>query len=164
MATEAPAQPKQKRSIRKMRNRAVAQCMDDASRYLAGKPLDPIDPADALQFVLNRGVALLAYASERVDTLPEDELYISTPFGPVECAWLVMEEKLRKEVGYTAARMVDIGIADRAVQLEEAKAALFVRAVMEAAREAGISRDKIKQLGPAIRVQLELLSGEAVAA
>jgi hypothetical protein len=138
--------------------RALHLARQEAARNAEGVRLD-IDPADALQEVLDRAVSMLRFAGSKADELPESDVMVNTAFGPMLNAWARLETDLRQEVGALASRMVQIGIADRAVRVQEAKAALLVQAIMAAARDAGIPRDKVRALGPALRTQLAALEG-----
>lgn len=63
----------------------------------------------------------------------------------------LMEEEARREIEKLAAMMTQLGIAERVVRVEEAKAALMVAAVREAAIAAGIPPDMVRSLGAALR-------------
>lgn len=143
----------------KKRSRQLKAARAEVARRVDGVRFD-IDPADALQEVLDRAVSMLRVVGSNADEVKEDEMTVMTAFGPIENMWLRLERDLRQEVGALAARMVQIGIADRAVKVQEAKAVLLVQAIQAAAREVGIPRDKVKALGPALRTNLELMSGE----
>jgi hypothetical protein len=131
-----------------------------------------ISTADALQECLDRAVALLRFASNQIDNLlidapddlanlgyEEDPLFevITNPQGPdtlLPHRYLKMEEEARREVEKLAAMMTQLGIAERVVRVEEAKAALIVAAIRESALEAGISHDQVRLLGAALRRRL----------
>lgn len=167
MATAAADKPRKspaarRRERKRLTNRALHVAQKEGLIRLTGaEGRAKVDPVDALQLSLDRGVAMLGVLMEMVDDLTVEELFISTPFGPVTNAYVEAEAKLRKEVHHMAARMVDIGIADRAVRVREAQAMLIVRALTEAAREAGIPRDKVRALGPALRNHLLTMDVEA---
>ena len=137
--------------------------------------------ADALQQCLDRAVALLRFAGQQVDgiTLPDgydldDPLASSLADLPAHQdpyfevthneqgpdivrphRWVAMEREARLEVEKLAAMMVQLGVAERVVRVEEAKAALMVAAVREAAMDAGIPPDQIRALGAALRARVE---------
>jgi hypothetical protein len=132
---------------------------EEARRYADAHPSPDIDPAQALQWQVNRLMDLCRHAASKVDELPEDELTIMTQFGPVDHHWVRLEGRYRQELGALCVQVERVGLAERLVRLEEAKAQLLVRAITEAAREVGISRDKVRKLGPALRTQLRLVQG-----
>jgi hypothetical protein len=103
---------------------------------------------------------MLTYIMGKVDELAEDEIFVGTAFGPIPNQWLRLEADLRQEVERSAGKMVQLGIADRAVKLQEAKAALMVQALLAAARDAGIPREQVRKLGPALRTRLREAAGE----
>lgn len=134
-----------------------------------------ISTAQALQECLDRAVALLRFTADQVDSLfidfptdlplseldPEDDpLYEVThnEQGPDVVRlhrYVLWEREARLEVEKLAAMMTQLGVAERVVRVEEAKAALMVAAVREAAMEAGIPHDQVKMLGAALRRRIE---------
>lgn len=132
----------------------------EAARQSAGVRLD-IDPIDALQECLDGAVAMLRWAGQKADKVPADKVMLTGPFGGYPNEFVRLEQDMRKEVAGLAARMVDLEIADRSVAIQEAKAILLVQAIQAAARKAGISRDKVKLLGPALREELAVIEGNA---
>jgi hypothetical protein len=69
--------------------------------------------------------------------------------------WFQLERQLREEATRLAARMVDLGLAERLVAMEEAKAVMVAQAVRTAAEAAGLSPTQITRLGEEIRKGLE---------
>lgn len=141
-----------------------------------------ISTAQALQECLDRAVALLRFAQQQVDQLPyndtvptdpdtdlpllaslsyqDDPLYevINNPQGPDVVQpnrYVLMEREARLEVEKLAAMMTQLGIAERVVRVEEAKAALLIAAVRDAAIEAGFDNDDVRRLGEALRHRVE---------
>lgn len=151
----------------KKKRRLLHQARQEAARQAEGVRLDA-DPAVALQEVLDRSLVMMRYAASQADELDSDSLFVSGwtggengSFAKVPHEWLRLEADLRQEVATLAGRMVQLGIADRAVALEEAKAAILINAILAAARKSGIARDQIKALGPAIREELQTITGAA---
>lgn len=139
--------------------RALHLAREEAQRNaFAAEPLG-IDPGAALQLTLDRAVSMLTFAGAKADALNEDEITVHTAFGPVDHQWIRLERELRQEVAGIAARMVQIGIAEHHLRLKEAQATLLLQAILAAARDAGIPRDKVKRLGPALRTHLEVVQG-----
>ena len=135
-----------------------------------GNPLPlGVTTADAMQQCLDRAVALWYFAIEKVDAIrmassddPDgDSDFWEEELGPggavkiVPNRWYVMEQEARKEIEQLAGLMTTLGIAERTVRIEEAKAALMVAAVRDAAIDAGISPDDIHKLGEALRARVE---------
>lgn len=133
---------------------------EEAARQSAGVKLD-MDPIDALQECLDGAVSMLRWAGVKAAKVPDDKVMVMTAFGPIPNQYVRLEQDMRKEVAGLAARMVDLDIADRSVRLQEAKAMLIVQAIQAAARKAGIPRDQIKLLGPALRDELLTIEGTA---
>lgn len=75
--------------------------------------------------------------------------------GEEPSKWYRLEAAARAEVTNLAGMMEKLGLAERLVRVEEARAALVVRAVAEAAREVGVPRDQVRAMGELIRSKLE---------
>jgi hypothetical protein len=134
-----------------------------------------ISTAQALQECLDRAVALMRFAADQVDALysnfpdgtplselsPQDDpLYevTSNPQGPDIVKlhrYILWEREARLEVEKLAAMMTQLGVAERVVRVEEAKAALMVAAVREAALDAGLDHETVRNLGAALRKRIE---------
>lgn len=137
------------------------QARQEAERYAAANPPDPTSPVEALQWLVSRLTSLTKHAAMKADQLREDELTIMTAFGPLDHQWVRLERQYRQELTTMCVNVERVGLAERLVQLEEAKAHLLVQAIQAAAKEAGIPRDKVKRLGPALRKHLTLVQGGA---
>jgi hypothetical protein len=127
--------------------------------------------ADALQQCLDRAVALWRFAAAQVDALtmlqsdmPDPdaaEEFWEVETGPngattvVPNRWYRMETDARAEVERLAGMMTQLGIAERTVKIEEAKAVLMVAAIRDAALAAGIPPDSVRELGIQLRARLE---------
>jgi hypothetical protein len=129
----------------------------------ANPPADA-DPVTALQWMVSRLLELTKHAAYRVDQLHEDELTIMTQFGPIDHHWVRLERQYREELGTLCVNVERVGLAERLVRLEEAKAHILVQAIQMAARDVGIPRAKVKELGPALRTHLSALQEGRVAA
>lgn len=77
----------------------------------------------------------------------------------MENEWLRLESRFAQELTSLCVNIERVGLQERMVRIEEGKAALLVRALTEAAREAGIPRDQVRKLGPALRTHLQVLEG-----
>lgn len=131
-----------------------------------------VSTGDALQEALDRAVSLMRFAADQVDELhaPEDILsnlppeqdplfeVVVNPQGPDLIRphrYLTMEREARLEVEKLAAMMTQLGIAERVVRVEEAKAALIIAAIREAAFDIGLPPETTKKLGAALRSRME---------
>lgn len=165
------------------RRRIFRELVHMAAEQGASIPLG-VSTADALQECLDRAVAIWRFAADQVDAITppqtldpdhpdydpnaalsnlatkDDPLFevIENPQGPdliVRHRYIEMEREARLEIEKLAAMMTQLGIAERVVRVEEAKAALMVAAVREAAMEAGLDHDQIRLLGQALRKKVE---------
>lgn len=134
---------------------------EEARRHSDAHPSPDTDPGEALQWIVNRVFDQLKYASTKADALPEDKLEVVTAFGPMPHQWVRAEERLRIELASLCVNVERVGLAERMVRIQEARALLIVQALTEAAAEAGIPRAKLKQIGPAFRRRLQLIEGGA---
>jgi len=133
----------------------------------AGQRAADTTVATALQECLERATGNMRYAASEVDKLGPDEFWVEKFDAQgnrlVEPnKWYQLEAECRAEVEKLAGMMAGLGIAERMVQVEEAKAALLVAAIRDAAREAGLNGAQVRKLGSALRARLE--SGEAAVA
>lgn len=132
---------------------------EEARRHADAHPSPNADPGEALQWIVNRVFDQLRYAATKADAVPEDEVEIMTPFGPVSHQWIRAEERLRVELSSLCVNVERVGLAERMVRIQEARALLIVQALTEACADAGIPRSKLKQIGPAFRERLALIEG-----
>lgn len=154
---------------REVRSRIFRELVLIAAEQGASIPLG-ISTGEALQQCLDRAVALWRFAASQVDQLDiaddpnvsveEDGFFevMENPQGPdivTVNRWYAMEREARLEIEKLAAMMTQLGIAERVVRVEEAKAALLIAAVREAAMEAGLDHDQIKLLGAKMREKIE---------
>lgn len=117
------------------------------------------DPADALQFMIDRVMGQYRHAASEVDKLEPSEVTVMTPFGPVDHHWVRAEARFAERLSHLVEASIRAGLAERMVKIEEAKAQLMVRALVAAAEEAGIPRTKLKAIGPAFRRHLTVIQG-----
>lgn len=143
---------------RKLLHAARAQ----AERYAAEHPMADANPVQVLQFILSRRLAALKHAIQKAEALREDDMFKDGPFGTYANEWVRLEQDLAQEVATLCIQMERVGLAERLVSLQEAQATLLVRALTEAAQEAGIPRAQLRELGPAFRRHLTLLQGGVV--
>lgn len=132
-----------------------------------------VSTAGALQECLDRAVALYRFAADQVDRITppdgvwegqsladlpvsDDPLFevMPNPQGPdlvTRHRYFLMEQEARLEIEKLASMMTTLGIAERVVRVEEAKAALLIAAVREAAMDIGLTHDQVRDLGAALR-------------
>ncbi|WP_445151142.1 hypothetical protein [Baekduia sp. Peel2402] len=113
------------------------------------------DPVEVLQEILDGAVADLRYAQSKVDALPDDEAFRDTAQGVVPNEWIRLRDRYRDELERMTNNMVRAGIADRAVRVSEAKAALMVAAIKDAALDIGLPGDQVRALGEALRRRIQ---------
>lgn len=152
--------------------------MHIAAEQGASIPLG-VSTGDALQQCLDRAVALWRFAVDQVDAIPlpesatslselapdEDPTFhvLRNPQGPdviQDHRWYIREREARLEIEKLAAMMMQLGIAERVVRVEEAKAALLIAAVRDAAVAAGFSHDQVRALGAALRERVNAGLGQ----
>lgn len=117
--------------------------------------------AEVLQECLDRVVGGMRYAASEVDKLSPDEFWVykidaqgNRLTEPNK--WYQLEVQCREEVERLAGMMSQLGIAERQVQVEEARAVLIISAIRDAAREAGIPQKQVRALGQGLRERLEV--------
>lgn len=116
--------------------------------------------AEVMQECLDRAVGGMRYAASEVDKLEPDEFWVSKYDAQGNRLtepnkWYQLELTCREEVERLAGMMAQLGLAERAVRVEEAKAALVLSAIRDAARDAGLSQTQMRALGAGLRDRLE---------
>jgi hypothetical protein len=112
--------------------------------------------ADVLAWALRRVDGIMQWAAVQSESVPEAEFWVKyvDAQGNIRVEpnkWFQLERSMRDEAVRLAARMVDLGLAERAVAVEEAKAILVAQAVRTAAEAAGIPPEQIVRLGEELR-------------
>jgi hypothetical protein len=138
---------------------------------------EPTSTLDALQLVLDRSVALLKWAIDQTDQVPQTaanerghdeaggfwlrslDANGNTVFKPHEKYEL--ETSLRKEVMELASRMEGLDIADRRTRLAEAQATVVQRFMKSVLDRLNLTSEQQAALGPAMRAALPLIEGTA---
>lgn len=123
--------PRSKRTAEKQKDRELKRLRWAAEREISqlqrSVSVDfTVDPVTALQEVLDGAVADLRASQARVNDLEESVLWRDTMVGKIPNEWIRIRNDLRNEVERIANNMVRNGIADRAVQVSEAMAAMLV--------------------------------------
>lgn len=137
---------------------ALLAATEDGNLGLALAP--NLSTGELLTWALRRIHATMLWAGQRGDAVKEDEFWVSfyDAHGNVRVEpnrWFQLERAMREEAVKLANRMVELGLAERAVVVEEAKAVLVAQAVRTAAEAAGIPNDQIVRLGEELRKGLE---------
>lgn len=137
--------------------------MREAERRAGEEPIPHTDPLNALQWIVNRLYQRLIHASQEVDQLRPGQLTVMTAFGPTDHEWVRAEQALTKQLSEVCINVARVGLAERLVQIEEAKAHLMFRALTESLLDAGVSRDQLRAAGPSFRAKLAALQQQEAA-
>lgn len=159
----------QRNTKRRARTRKiVAELVEEAKLYEASDDLhrDTTSVIEAMQLMLDRGMALYRLSAKEADKLTLDEMWSESEdeIGNtviVPSKWVQFEAAMRSEVFEMAARMQGLNVDERLVKIEEAKVELLGRALQAAARAIGLDEDKQKELGAALRDELATVEGTA---
>lgn len=122
--------------------------------------LPNVEPAAALSWIVNRLHARLLHAASEVDQLGVEDLTTMTAFGPTDHQWIRAERELTNQLSKVCVDVMRVGLGERLVAVEEAKATMLVRAFTNAALRAGISRDQLKEVAPFFREELTAIQME----
>jgi hypothetical protein len=115
--------------------------------------------ADVLAWALRRVHGTMLWAAGQAEAVPADKFWVEYVDGQGNVRvepnrWFLLERSMRDEAVKLAARMVDLGLAERAVAVEEAKAVMVAQAVRTAAEAAGLSPEQVVRLGEELRKSL----------
>lgn len=138
-----------------------------------------VSTGQAMQEALDRAVQMWRFAQDQlnrvtVTTHYDDdgpmEGFFEERKGPggstviVPSRWYTLEVEARRDVEKLAGMMTQLGIAERSVRVDEARAALVIASIKDAAIEAGLDNDQVRALGMALRSRLEEATSTAPAA
>jgi hypothetical protein len=157
------AKDTQRRAAAKRRRNAqlLGEALDIASTYdiaiVKGNAV-----VDVLQTVLDRLMDKWRWVCKTVDALDMDEVLVERIDEQgnrlVEPnVWIQYESTLRAELMDLGIRMGHLGVDERRVRVQEAQVELLGRAVLAAAHAIGLDMGQQRQLGAALRVELEKL-------
>lgn len=112
--------------------------------------------SDILEYAMRRVHAVMVWAGQRQDEVSVDQFWVQyyDAQGNVRVEpnkWFVLERAMREEAVKLAAKMVELGLAERQVAVEEAKAVMVAQAVRAAAEAAGLAPLQIERLGEELR-------------
>lgn len=142
------------------KRRALAEARASTVNRRSAARLDA-NAIDSLQEVLDGLVADLRFTQKMVDKLPESDMWrvtyqrdldgtlVETNRIPNE--WIRLRDDYRQQVEALSGSMVARGIAEKAVNIKAAQAALMATMVSEAMRRAGVPADQIKATGDQLR-------------
>ena len=106
------------------RKRLLAEALEGVADYTAA-PRRGLDPAVAIQEVLDNLVALYKYITAQLVMMPAEEYFRETIAGLVPNEFLREQERLGMQIVHVASKASAMGLAERAVMLQEAQAAMF---------------------------------------
>lgn len=131
--------------------------MERAAQAAKMDPLPSVDPITGLQWVIDRLYSRLVHASVEVDQLRPGQLTVMTAYGPTDHEWIRAERQLTDQLAKVCADAAKIGLVDRMISVEEAKAQLMLRAFVAAAVDSGLSHDDLRAIAPKFRENLARL-------
>lgn len=117
-------------------------------------PLDA-NPVDVIQETLDGLVADLRLSQRMVDGLAEPDLWRDTMVGRIPNEWIRLRDDYRSQAAALAGSMITRGIAEKAVNVRAAQAALMATMVKEAMRRAGLPQEAIRAVGDELRTLAE---------
>jgi len=74
--------------------------------------------------------------------------------GRIANEWVRLRDHYRDRLEQMTTNMVRAGIAERRLQIEEARATLVISAIQEAAMKIGLPGEQVRDLGAALRRRL----------
>ena len=149
------------RNRTKEARRAYGELVRLAADNRLDYPASNIAAVEVLQELLDRATGNWRWASGQLDVVPASDFWVQKidAQGNVlvePCKWYQLERAAAGEVERLAGMMAQLGIDERLVQVEEARAVMLVSAVRDAAREAGLNAGQVRALGASLRSKLEL--------
>lgn len=126
----------------------------EARLALANRPSAPeinALPTDVLQEIVDGLVADLRFTQAKVNGLTIDNFWRDTMVGRIPNEWVRLRDEYRDKIAMLMTKMVSLGIADRAVAVQEAQMAMVATMVQEALRRAGADDMLIRRTGEELR-------------
>lgn len=130
------------------------------------KPVRTVNPATAMQAVLRLVAGQLAYASEQVANLSDEELFVQA-YSPDEAVvrmvphhWLKLQREVIGDVAKYAKLCADAGIAERGQQLAEAQTDIVANLLEKVVGSLDLTPEQRAQLSPAIRREMTFVVAE----
>jgi hypothetical protein len=141
-----PRQTRKKGGGGQPRTRLLTAAEAETATQRSTAPLN-IDPADAMAEALDAKVQSLRYAQKQVDAIPLAEMWRDTMVGKVEHEWIKLRNRYLNEVFAMGAKLASLGIDERHVMIQEAKAVMMVSMVKQAAERSGLTQKQVAALG-----------------
>jgi hypothetical protein len=109
------------------------------------------DTFAVLQEILDGKVEDMRYTQSKVDALKNDELWRTTMVGKIPNEWIRLRDEYREKTEALALKLVNAGLADRAVRVQEAQMVLLAQRIQAAAERAGLDAEQRRALGRELR-------------
>jgi hypothetical protein len=166
MRLQSPQQRVTNKRKRAANRILIRDAIEEARDYgMDAASVNQIPVLDALQNMLNRSYSIWSMVAEQVDCMSIEDMWaqVVDRDGNVYdelTKWPAMEAAMRQEVFDMAARMQGLNVDERLARVEEVKTEMLGRALVAAAREAGLDEETQKRLGQHLRIQIaQLQSG-----
>lgn len=129
---------------------------------LVPAPRRGIDPAEGIQEILDNLMALYRLASSKVFFLAADDYFKDTIAGPVPNEWIREQERLGMQVVHVAGKAASMGLAERAVRIQEAQAAMFATILEAALKQQGLEIDDRRSIMNKVAEELDAIEARGV--
>lgn len=146
---------------RRKRRRMLMEVRREAAEFAEGVRRN-VDPAEAVQQILDNIMDRYEYASQQVYTLDEDSYFVETITGKTLHVWIREEERLALQIVHIAGKAAAMGLAERQVRLQEQQAAIFATIVEAALVAAKIGPDERRAIHESIAARMDDIEGHAV--
>lgn len=120
-----------------------------------------MDPAEAVQQVLDNIADLYDYATQQVFQLEEGEYWRETLAGKMPNEWIKEMERLGLQMVHVAGKAASMGLAERQIRLQEQQAAIFATVVEAALNEVGLGAEQRRLVHTRIAEKLDDIVGTA---
>lgn len=157
------ADAEHQKQAKKRRNRRLLMEAQTEAAEFAPAPKKNVDPAQAVQEILDNIIAMYRYSTAQVATLDERDYWRDTIAGRVQNEWIREQERLGMQAVHVASKAAAMGLAERAVAIQEAQAAMFAMVVEQVLTEFKMSSDQRRKIHTRIAERLEDIELEPVA-
>lgn len=138
----------------------MLEVRQDAAEFAKGLRRN-MDPAEAVQAVLDNIASMYEYATQQVYQLSEDEYWRTTLAGKTAHEWIKEQERLGLQMVHVAGKAAAMGLAERSIRLQEAQAAIFATVVEAVLVDAGLDGDTRRAVHQGIALRLDDIVGTA---
>ena len=142
------------------RRRTLLEVRKEAAEFTQGLRRG-MDPADAVQMILDNMTTAYEYATQNVMELEVDEYFQETITGKRLHPWIVEQERLGLQNVHVAAKASSMGLAERQVRLQEQQAAIFATVFEAVMVEAGLDNHLRRKIHEGIALKLDDIEGTA---